>query len=103
MEVLLNRRVVILIIVCQVNRTIFCESLFANRPADLDWFIGVLRYVLSLFPMEELLGFISGFKNAYRQCSARPAHAAGCILVRSSFEHNKQVFGIPGAQLFGCS
>ena len=32
----------------------FCGSLFTNRPVDLDLFIGVLRYVLSLLPMAKL-------------------------------------------------
>ena len=44
----------------------FCGSLFTNRPADLDLFIGMLRYVLSLFLLANLMGFTSEFKSAYR-------------------------------------
>ena len=42
----------------------FCGCLFTNRPADLDLFIGMLRYVLSLFPSATLMGFTSDFKSA---------------------------------------
>ena len=81
----------------------FCGSLYTNRPADLDLFIGLLRQALTLFPKAHLLGFASDFKSAYRQCTARPAHAAGWILVIWSPEHKQQVFAGAGAQLFGCA
>ena len=34
----------------------FCGSLFTNRPADLDLFMGLLRQALTLFPNAHLFG-----------------------------------------------
>ena len=81
----------------------FCGNLWTNRPADLDLYIGLLRYVLTLFPFCALLGFTSDFKSAYRQCIANPEHAVGWVLTIWCHAQNCQVYGIAGAQLFGCS
>ena len=81
----------------------FCGNLFTNRPADLDLFVGLMRHVLESFPAKEMMGFTSDFKSAYRQCTANPSHAAGWVLVIWSHESQCQVFGVAGAQLFGCA
>ena len=81
----------------------FCGNLYTNRPADLDLYIGLMRHVLELAPDQALMGFTSDFKSAYRQCTANPDHALGWVLVIWSHEHQCQVFGVAGAQLFGCA
>ena len=86
-----------------VEQNLFCGNLWTNRPADLDLFIGLMRHVLAIFPLAALLGFTSDFKSAYRQCSANPKHATGWVLVIWCCVYNCQVFGVAGAQLFGCS
>lgn len=81
----------------------FCGNQFANCPADIDLYIGLMRHVLKLFPHSALLGFTSDFKSAYRQCTACPAHAVGWVLVIWCHRYKCQVFGVAGARLFGCS
>ena len=81
----------------------FTGSFFTNRPGDVDSFVGLVRAMMEAFPDQQLLGFTSDFKSAYRQCTASPEHAAFWVLTIWNPETQSQVFAVASAQLFGCS
>ena len=74
----------------------------AHRPADLDYWVVLLRAVAVEWP-ERLSAFTLDFKAAYRQLAARPHQAHQFGVATWDAERGVPVYGLALSQMFGSS
>ena len=76
---------------------------FANRPADLDAVIALIRAFSEAFPSEGFMGATSDFKSAYRQATSSPDQSSLSVVAMWDADKQCPCFGLAAAQLFGHS
>ena len=100
MVVLLQTLVELLTIVSRLDRMFVVATTASHRPADLDLWCALLRYVAEVF-ITFILVFTSDFRGAYRQISCSPDDALMFVVVTWDAIQKKRVFGMAATQLFG--